>query len=73
MTKDLLFRYVDAIKKAEVARKLREEIEINSETALHEKSWNICSHVNCVLRMQISKLKVYNRDERFTPKSICQR
>ena len=52
------------------ARKPREEIEINSESSVTREE---LEHLfACELRVanaDILKLKVYNRDERFTPKS----
>ena len=52
------------------ARKPREEIEINSESSVTREE---LEHLfACGLRVanaDILKLKVYNRDERFTPKS----
>ena len=52
------------------ARKLREEIEIESESSVTREE---LEHLfACELRVanaDILKLKVYNRDERFTPKS----
>ena len=55
------------------ARKPREEIEINSESSVtREELEHLLACELRVANADILKLKVYNRGERFTPKSDLQ-
>ena len=57
-------------KRPKWARKPREEIEINSESSVtREELEHLFACEMRVANADILKLKVYNRDERFTPKS----
>jgi hypothetical protein len=52
------------------ARKSREEIEIDNESSVtREELEHLFAYELRVANSDILKLKVYNREERFTPKS----
>ena len=60
----------DRSKTSNWARKPREEIEIDSESSVtREELEHLFAYELRVVNSDILKLKVYNREERYTPKS----